>query len=53
MYFSQTRLQTTSGYEIYTNAYHKEITCSQLNKKSGVALTQLSLTLHYSRRVFY
>ena len=23
------------------------------NKKSGVALTQLSLTLHYSRRVFY
>ena len=22
-------------------------------KKSGVALTQLSLTLHYSRRVFY
>ena len=24
-----------------------------LEKKSGVALTQLSLTLHYSRRVFY
>ena len=22
-------------------------------KKSGVALTQLSLTLHYSRRIFY
>ena len=25
----------------------------QKNKKSGMALTQLSLTLHYSRRVFY
>ena len=25
----------------------------KLTEKSGVALTQLSLTLHYSRRVFY
>ena len=27
--------------------------CDYRYKKSGVALTQLSLTLHYSRRVFY
>ena len=32
---------------------HRRGFCYSYTKKSGVALTQLSLTLHYSRRLFY
>ena len=37
----------------YILLYFKLKIFSHQNKKSGVALTQLSLTLHYSRRIFY
>ena len=33
-------------YSIYVYVYKKK-------KKSGVALTQLSVTLHYTKRIFY
>ena len=50
----------------YTNVVHKKMTqinrlriyvkkniLRLLSQKSDVALTQLSVTLHYSRRIFY
>ena len=40
-------MQTYLGQKI-----QNQITINK-EKKSSVALTQLSLTLHYSRRVFY
>ena len=41
-----------STFFLYNNN-KKDLSLTHKKKKSGVALTQLSLILHYSRRIFY